>query len=122
VGLHTHFASIRGDPTNTLFSLSAKQVIFTLIAALGLGSLFLAPLIAIQAAMPLKDMATSTAVFGLTRQIGATVGISIGQVILSSELRKRILRLNLGDSFNTSAGALNEEVRRISKIAVCRFS
>jgi MFS family permease len=95
----------------------AKQVVFTLIASLGLGSLFLAPLIALQAAMPLRDMATSTAVFGLTRQIGATVGISIGEVILSSELRKRIAKIpNVGDVVSTTSGGLNEAVRRIAKI------
>ena len=42
------------------------------------------PLIALQAAMPLKDMATSTAAFVLIRTIGGTVGISVGQAIISS--------------------------------------
>ena len=37
-----------------------------------------------QAAMPIKDMATSTATVGLLRQLGSTVGVSVGQVIWAS--------------------------------------
>lgn len=63
---------------------SATQVIFPLLAGLGLGGLFYPPIIAMQAAMPLKDMATSTAAVGLLRQLGCTVGVAIGQAIWSS--------------------------------------
>jgi hypothetical protein len=60
------------------------KVVYPLIAALGIGGLFQTPLIGLQAAMPLKDMATSTAAFGFIRTLGGTVGISIGQAIFSS--------------------------------------
>jgi hypothetical protein len=39
---------------------SAEKEIFPLIATLGIGCLFQVPLIALQAAMPLKDMATAS--------------------------------------------------------------
>ena len=39
---------------------SAEQVIFPMISASGLGCLFQVPLVALQAAMPLKDTATSS--------------------------------------------------------------
>lgn len=42
------------------------------------------PLIGLQAAMPLKDMATSTAAFILIRTLGGTIGIAVGQAIISS--------------------------------------
>lgn len=42
--------------------------------------------------MPLKDMATSTSTFGFIRQLGGTIGISIGQAIWSS-VRNLILRI-----------------------------
>lgn len=42
------------------------------------------PLIGLQAAMPLKDMATTTAAFILIRTLGGTIGISVGQAIISS--------------------------------------
>lgn len=63
---------------------SVEQVFYLLIPALGVGFLFQAPLLALQAAMPVKDMATSTATFGLLRTLGGTVGISIGEAIFSS--------------------------------------
>jgi hypothetical protein len=48
---------------------SALQIIYPLIAGLGLGGLFLPPLIGLQAAMPVKDMATSSTTFGLFRLV-----------------------------------------------------
>lgn len=48
-------------------SSQARQEIFILIAGIGIGCLFQPPMIALQAAMPLKDMATVTAAFGLVR-------------------------------------------------------
>ena len=69
--------------TNSLLD-SLERVFYPLIAALGTGCLFQIPLIALQAAMPLKDMATSTATYVFVRQLGGTVGVSIGQAIWSS--------------------------------------
>lgn len=69
------------------FLYSAEQVLYLLVASLGVGILFQAPLIAVQAAMPHKEMATSTATFGLIRTLGGTIGISVGQAILSSVCR-----------------------------------
>ena len=66
---------------------SALKVIFPLITAIGIGGLFQTPLIGIQAAMPVNDMATSTATFVLLRTLGGTMGISIGQAIWSSVSR-----------------------------------
>ena len=63
---------------------SAIQLIYTLIAGLGLGGLFFPPLVGLQAAMPGRDMATSTATLGLLRLLGSTVGVSVGQAIWSS--------------------------------------
>lgn len=45
----------------------AKQEIFILIAGIGSGCLFQPPMIALQTAMPLKDMAIATAAYGLVR-------------------------------------------------------
>lgn len=47
----------------------AKQEIWLLVAGIGVGCLFEPPLIGLQAAMPLKDMATSTATHGLIRYV-----------------------------------------------------
>ncbi|TDL18787.1 MFS general substrate transporter [Rickenella mellea] len=74
-------------------STRAQQEIIILIPALGIGCLFLAPMIALQAAMPLKDIPTATATFGLVRTLGGTVGISIGDTIISSQLRRRLPKI-----------------------------
>jgi hypothetical protein len=54
------------------FSSIAEQVVYPLIASLGLGALFELPLIALQAAMPIKDMATSTSAYGFIRYVTHT--------------------------------------------------
>jgi len=68
----------------------AVQVILLFVAAIGVGALFPVPLIALQAAMPLKDMATSTSTMAVLRFLGGTIGISMGQAIYESGLRARL--------------------------------
>ncbi|CAL1704737.1 unnamed protein product [Somion occarium] len=94
---------------------TAEKVLYLLIAALGVGCLFQTPLIGLQAAMPLKDMATSTSTFGFIRTLGGTVGISIGQAILTSFLRKNVEKIP-GLEIDTSAAALNQMVRQVKNI------
>ncbi|PFH54197.1 hypothetical protein AMATHDRAFT_169852 [Amanita thiersii Skay4041] len=94
---------------------SAEKVLYPLVAALGLGCLFQVPLIGLQAAMPIQDMATSTGTFGFIRTLGGTVGISIGQAIFSSVVRKKIAHIP-NANLDTSTGALNESVRRLKFI------
>lgn len=46
---------------------SAKMEVYPMVTALGIGCLFQIPLIALQAAMPIKDMATSASAFMFLR-------------------------------------------------------
>lgn len=46
---------------------SAEQEVFPLVAAIGAGFLFQVPIVVLQAAMPLKDMATATGGFMFLR-------------------------------------------------------
>ncbi|KAN0140986.1 MFS general substrate transporter [Lactarius tabidus] len=96
------------DHSNT-----AEKTLYPLIAAFGLGALFPTPLIALQAAMPLKDLATSTGTFGFLRTMGATVGISIGQAIYTSVLKRKINRIPDLRGIDTSPAALAESVRTL---------
>lgn len=80
-----------------------KQEIWLLVAGLGCGALFQPPLIGLQTAMPLKDMATSTATFTLIRTLGGTVGISVGDTIFTTELVKRLAKIP-GFASNSSTG------------------
>jgi len=95
---------------------NAEKVLYLLISAVGIGCLFQTPLIGLQAAMPLKDMATTTATFGFIRTLGATVGISIGQAILSGFLRNKVSKIPNLNGIDTSAAGLNEGIRQIKNI------
>ncbi|PPQ63069.1 hypothetical protein CVT24_005924 [Panaeolus cyanescens] len=97
-------------------STTGEKVGFTLIAALGLGSLFQTPLIGLQAAMPIKDMATSTATFGFIRTIGATIGISIGQAIYTSTLSKKLVNIPGIPDIDHNPAALTSSVPRLKSI------
>ncbi|KAG6836786.1 hypothetical protein H0H93_003207 [Arthromyces matolae] len=96
-------------------SSQALKEVFPLITGIGIGCLFQPPLIGLQAAMPTKDMATSTAAFGFIRTIGGTVGISIGQAIFSSTLRKKISKI-ANITINTSSGGLSQSIRSLKDI------
>ncbi|KAF8531472.1 major facilitator superfamily domain-containing protein [Gautieria morchelliformis] len=99
------------DDTSSL----AEQVIYPLIAGIGIGGLFQPPLVGVQAAMPVKDMATATVTMGLIKTLGATIGVSVGQAIWTSELRRRTVSIpNFGLSIQS--GALVDSVRQIQHI------
>ncbi|CAK5272288.1 unnamed protein product [Mycena citricolor] len=93
----------------------ALQLIYPTIAGLGIGALFLPPLIAMQAAMPQKDMATSSTTFGLFRTLGATIGVSVGQVLCSGVVLHKLKKIP-GLTLNLSGGVLAEGVRQIQTI------
>jgi EmrB/QacA subfamily drug resistance transporter len=99
------------DKSNT-----AKKELYPFVAALGIGCLFQTPLIALQAAMPLKDMATSTGAFGFLRTMGGTVGISVGQAIYSSILKRKINKIPDLSGIDTSPAALAESVRTLKNL------
>jgi len=93
----------------------AIEVIYTAVAGIGTGGLFIAPLIGLQAAMPVKDMATSSTTFGLVRLLGSTIGISIGQAIWSGVLQTRLAKIS-GLTLDLSVAALADSVRQIQTI------
>ncbi|KAH9958274.1 MFS amino acid permease [Russula dissimulans] len=99
------------DHSNT-----AQKVLYPLVTALGVGCLFMVPLITLQAAMPIKDMATSTGAFGFLRTMGGTVGIALGQAIYTTILKKKIKRIPNLSGFDTSPAALSESVRTLQRL------
>jgi len=66
----------------------AKLVIYQIIAGLGVGPNFQAPLIALQSLVQPRDIATATATFGFTRNIGTSMSIVIGGVIFQNGMAK----------------------------------
>jgi len=97
----------------------ARQEIFPLIAALGIGCLFQIPLVALQAAMPIKDMATASSGFMFIRTVGGAVGIAIGETIIANVLPQKLASIpnyaSLG--LGTSAAELNDSVGLVHLIS-----
>ncbi|KAH9842760.1 major facilitator superfamily domain-containing protein [Rhodofomes roseus] len=93
-----------------------------LIGALGLGCLFQAsnidsaPGARWMTTMPLKDMATTTATFGFIRLLGGTLGVTIGDAILSGVLQRKVKDIP-GLDINVSASNLNQFVPQIGSIS-----
>lgn len=83
-----------------------KTELYQIVVAIGTGSLFQVPLIGLQASMPMKEMQTATATLGLSRQLGSTIGISIGGTIYASILR-RMLSTIPGYSIPNSSSSEN---------------
>ncbi|KIM59170.1 hypothetical protein SCLCIDRAFT_1217953 [Scleroderma citrinum Foug A] len=97
---------------------NAEKELYPFIPALGVGSVFQVPLILLQAAMPLKDMATASSAFLFLRTVGGAVGIAVGETIISSLLPKKLATISGLSSYipNTSAAALNDSVSKLHLI------
>ncbi|KAJ2722912.1 hypothetical protein GGI07_002988 [Coemansia sp. Benny D115] len=73
----------------------AQRICFLLVAGLGVGSFIQLSLIAGQASVEPKDMASTTAVLTFFRSIGSVFGMAVMQAIMYSTLRGRIRPLNV---------------------------
>ena len=62
---------------------------FLVIAGIGVGPLFQAPLIALQTLVEPRDIATATATFGFVRQLSTAISVVIGGVIFQNGMMKR---------------------------------
>ncbi|KAM5542344.1 hypothetical protein V8D89_003803 [Ganoderma adspersum] len=69
------------------------QELYIIIAGAGIGGLFQVPLIALHAAMPPEEMAASSATFMLLRLVGSAIGVTVGDTILTSEVKVRTASL-----------------------------
>jgi EmrB/QacA subfamily drug resistance transporter len=67
----------------------AKIIIYQIIAGIGVGPNFQAPLIALQSKVHPKDIATATATFGFIRNLSTAISVVIGGVVFSNEMNKK---------------------------------
>jgi hypothetical protein len=65
----------------------ARIIIFQLIAGVGVGPNFQAPLVAFQANIRPSDMATATATFGFVRQLSTSMSVVLGTVIYQNVMK-----------------------------------
>ena len=62
---------------------------FQIIAGIGVGPNFQAPLIALQTLVPPRDIATATATFGFVRNLSTSISVVLGGVIFQNAMKKR---------------------------------
>ena len=74
------------NPASTL----AEIIIYQIIAGIGAGFLFQAPLIALQALVPQDETATATATFGFVRSLATALGVVLGGVIFQNSMDMHI--------------------------------
>lgn len=78
----------------------AKIIVYQIIAGIGTGPNFQAPLIALQSLVPPRDIASAVATFQLTRNVATSMSVVIGAVVFQNALaaQKDQLQSQLGAS------------------------
>ncbi|KAH7001508.1 major facilitator superfamily-domain-containing protein [Ilyonectria destructans] len=93
-----------------------KIIIFQIIAGIGIGPNFQAPLIALQTNVEPRDIGSATSSFSFIRQMGTSISVVIGGVIFNNEMEKqyptleRELGPELAKSLSGSNAASNVEL------------
>ncbi|KAL1794847.1 hypothetical protein ACET3X_006663 [Alternaria dauci] len=84
----------------------AKIILFQIIAGIGVGPNFQSPLIALQSLVPKRDIATATATFGFTRNLGSAISVVVGGVVFNNEMKSKQSQLaaSLGPETAASFG------------------
>ena len=67
----------------------SRIIVFQIIAGIGIGPNFQAPLIALQTMIASEDIATATSTFQFTRSIAAAMSVAIGQVVFQNVMQKQ---------------------------------
>jgi MFS family permease len=67
----------------------AKIILYQIVAGIGVGPNFQAPLIALQSVVPRRDIATATATFGTVRNIGSAISVVVGSVIFQNQMKAK---------------------------------
>ncbi|KAL8806666.1 MAG: hypothetical protein Q9182_001194 [Xanthomendoza sp. 2 TL-2023] len=96
----------------------SRIIVYQIIAGIGVGPNFQAPLIALQTLVKPRDIATATATFGFTRNIATSISVVIGGVIFQNGMSRHQSTLSAGLPPQTaetlgggSAGAATELVK-----------
>ena len=97
------------DSSTSLVTICAIEVI----AALGVGTIFQAPLIAYQAIVQPTDMAMATALFGFIRSLSTSISVVVGGVVFQNSVNQQsahlvaILGEELAQNFSAPNAASN---------------
>ena len=66
-----------------------KVILYQIVAGVGVGPVFQAPLIAMQAHIHPRDIATATSLIGFLRQIATSVSVVIGEVVFQNQMQMK---------------------------------
>ncbi|RYP29596.1 hypothetical protein DL767_006648 [Monosporascus sp. MG133] len=67
----------------------AKIIMYQLVAGVGVGPIFQAPLVALQSRVERRDVASATSTFGFVRQLSTSISVVIGGVIFQNSMEKQ---------------------------------
>lgn len=90
-----------------------STIVIEIVAALGVGATFQAPLIAYQSLVESSDIAVATALFGFVRSFSTSVSVVMGGVIFQNQMSNQrkhlsmVLGPELAQNFSGSAAATN---------------
>ena len=91
----------------------ALTIMIEIVAALGVGTTFQAPLIAYQSVVDSADIAAATALFGFVRSLSTSISVVIGGVVfqnrmsVQSKYLSSVLGAQLAQNFSTSTAVTN---------------
>ncbi|ENH61530.1 DNA repair protein RAD50 [Fusarium oxysporum f. sp. radicis-lycopersici 26381] len=71
----------------------AKIIIFQIVAGIGIGPNFQAPLIALQTNVEPRDIGSATSCFSFIRQLGTSISVVVGGVIFNNKMESQYPRL-----------------------------
>ncbi|RBR23486.1 uncharacterized protein FIESC28_03668 [Fusarium coffeatum] len=71
----------------------AKIIVFQIVAGIGIGPNFQAPLIALQTNVEPRDIGSATSCFSFIRQLGTSISVVVGGVIFNNEMEKQYPKL-----------------------------
>ncbi|KAL1408240.1 hypothetical protein Q8F55_005046 [Vanrija albida] len=84
----------------------SRQYGLLILPAIGIGLSLSSPLLIMQAAMPLKDMAAVTSAWTLTRSLGGSIGIAVFTAILNTDMRSKFAKVpGFGTEFEVPTSA-----------------
>ena len=67
----------------------AKLVLFQIVAGIGVGPNFQAPLISLQTMVAPRDIASATATFGFARQLATAISVVVGAVVFQNRMQQQ---------------------------------
>ncbi|KAF9976174.1 hypothetical protein BGZ73_009028 [Actinomortierella ambigua] len=92
----------------------AVQVIILLICGLGMGCLFPCLIVAIQAAVERKDLATVSALHNYFRMTGSGIGVAIGGAIFHNQLHTKLAGSDVPEVYADLARMSAQRIKEIS--------